>query len=187
MQHTDKNYENQINLINENLVKMGSILEQQFSDALKVVASRDQNLANKVVEKDDLINQLNHDISDLVFQIIAMRQPMADDLRFLFCSIKIIRDLERIGDHLTTHDALNCLFERKLAQADQIAERDDIIDTLHGNFIKDVLSYMKENDDFIPDSLALIQISKGIERIGDYVTNIMEEVHFLIEGKYNNS
>ena len=143
---------------------------------------------------------------------------MADDLRFLFCSIKIIRDLERIGDHLTTvakkgyrvstnipdqlieklealgekasvmtHDALNCLFERKLAQADQIAERDDIIDTLHGNFIKDVLSYMKEHDDFIPDSLALIQISKGIERIGDYVTNIMEEVHFLIEGKYNNS
>jgi phosphate transport system protein len=86
-----------------------------------------------------------------------------------------------------THDALNCLFERKLAQADQIAERDDIIDDLHGNFIKDVLSYMKENDDFIPDSLALIQISKGIERIGDYVTNIMEEVHFLIEGKYNNS
>ena len=89
MQHTDKNYENQINLINEKLVMMGSILEQQFSDALKVVASRDQNLANKVVEKDDLINQLNHDISDLVFQIIAMRQPMADDLRFLFCSIKI--------------------------------------------------------------------------------------------------
>ena len=77
MQHTDKNYENQINLINENLEKMGSILEQQFSDALKVVASRDQNLANKVIEKDDLINQLNHDISDLVFQIIAMRQPMA--------------------------------------------------------------------------------------------------------------
>ena len=167
MQHTDKNYENQINSINEKLVMMGSILEQQFSDALKVVASRDQNLANKVVEKDDLINQLNHDISDLVFQIIAMRQPMADDLRFLFCSIKIIRDLERIGDHLTTvakkgyrvstnipdqlieklevlggkasvmtHDALNCLFERKLAQADQIAERDDIIDIFTATLLK---------------------------------------------------
>ena len=218
MQHTDKNYENQINLINEKLVKMGSILELQFSDALKVVATRDQDLANKVVDKDNLINQLNHEISDLAFQIIAMRQPMADDLRFLFCSIKIIRDLERIGDHLTTvakkgyrvstnipeqliekleilgnkasvmtHDALNCLFERKLSQADRIAERDDIIDNLHGNFIKDVLSYMKDNDDFIPDSLALIQISKGIERIGDYIKNIMEEVHFLIEGKYNNS
>lgn len=218
MQHTDKNYENQINLINEKLVKMGSILELQFCDALKVVATRDQDLANKVVDKDNLINQLNHEISDLAFQIIAMRQPMADDLRFLFCSIKIIRDLERIGDHLTTvakkgyrvstnipeqliekleilgnkasvmtHDALNCLFERKLSQADRIAERDDIIDNLHGNFIKDVLSYMKDNDDFIPDSLALIQISKGIGRIGDYITNIMEEVHFLIEGKYNNS
>ena len=60
MPHTDKNYENQINSINEKLVKMGSILEQQFSDALKVVASRDQNLANTVIEKDSLINQLNH-------------------------------------------------------------------------------------------------------------------------------
>lgn len=218
MQHTDKNYEIQISSINEKLIKMGSILEEQFTNALKVVSTRDQNLANNVVETDHKINQLNHDISDLVFQIIAMRQPMADDLRFLFCSIKIIRDLERIGDHLTTvakkgyrvstnipeqliekleilgnkasvmtHDALNCLFERKLSQADRIAERDDIIDNLHGNFIKDVLSYMKDNDDFIPDSLALIQISKGIERIGDYITNIMEEVHFLIEGKYNNS
>ena len=67
MQHTDKNYENQINLINEKLVKMGSILELQFSDALKVVATRDQDLANKVVEKDNLINQLNHEISDLAF------------------------------------------------------------------------------------------------------------------------
>ncbi|MDC3122698.1 phosphate signaling complex protein PhoU [Alphaproteobacteria bacterium] len=217
MQHTDKNYEIQISSINEKLIKMGSILEEQFTNALKVVSTRDQNLANNVVETDHKINQLNHDISDLVFQIIAMRQPMADDLRFLFCSIKIIRDLERIGDHLTTvakkghrvstnipteliekleilgnkasvmtHDALNCLFERKLSQADKIAERDDIIDELHGEFIKDVLSYMKKNDDFIPDSLSLIQISKGIERIGDYITNIMEEVHFLIEGKYTS-
>ena len=217
MQHTDKNYEIQISSINEKLIKMGSILEEQFTNALKVVSTRDQNLANNVVETDHKINQLNHDISDLVFQIIAMRQPMADDLRFLFCSIKIIRDLERIGDHLTTvakkghrvstnippeliekleilgnkasvmtHDALNCLFERKLSQADKIAERDDIIDELHGEFIKDVLSYMKKNDDFIPDSLSLTQISKGIERIGDYITNIMEEVHFLIEGKYTS-
>ena len=62
MQHTDKNYENQINSINEKLVKMGSILEHQFSDALKVVKTRDQSLANSVVEKDSLINQLNHEM-----------------------------------------------------------------------------------------------------------------------------
>ena len=217
MQHTDKNYEIQMNSINEKLIKMSSILEEQFSKALKVISTRDENLANNIIETDKQINDLNHDISDTVFQIIAMRQPMADDLRFLFCSIKIIRDLERIGDHLVTvakkgyrintsippefiekleilgnkapvmtHDALNCLFERKLSQADKIAERDDIIDTLHGEFIKDVLSYMKQNDDYIPDSLSLIQISKGLERVGDRITNIMEEVHFLIEGKYSS-
>ena len=73
MQHTDKNYENQINSINEKLVKMGSILEQQFSDALKVVASRDQNLANTVIEKDNLINELNHEISDLGHVQVLMR------------------------------------------------------------------------------------------------------------------
>ena len=217
MQHTDKNYEIQMNSINEKLIKMSSILEEQFIKALKVLSTRDENLANDIFETDKQINDLNHDISDTVFQIIAMRQPMADDLRFLFCSIIIIRDLERIGDHLVTvakkgyrinssippefiekleilgnkasvmtHDALNCLFERKLSQADKIAERDDIIDTLHGEFIKDVLSYMKQNDDYIPDSLSLIQISKGLERVGDRITNIMEEVHFLIEGKYSS-
>ena len=45
---------------------------------------------------------------------------------------------------------------------------------------------MKQNDDYIPDSLSLIQISKGLERVGDRITNIMEEVHFLIEGKYSS-
>ena len=102
MQHTDKNYEIQMNSINEKLIKMSSILEEQFIKALKVLSTRDENLANNIIETDKQINELNHDISDTVFQIIAMRQPMADDLRFLFCSIKIIRDLERIGDHLVT-------------------------------------------------------------------------------------
>jgi len=215
MKHADKHYEAQLIEINESLVKMGSILEQQFSSSLQVLKTRDAKLAQTILDNDHEINELNHSISDHIFQIIAMRQPMADDLRFLFCTIKIIRDLERIGDHITTvakkahrvsgnippsliaklselgqnasvmtHDALNCLFDRKLAEADVIADRDNLIDKLHSEFISDVLAYMKDNDDFIPDSLALIQMSKGIERIGDYITNIMEEVHFLIEGKY---
>jgi phosphate transport system protein len=215
MKHADKHYEAQLIEINESLVKMGSILEQQFAGSLQVLKTRDAKLAQTILDNDHEINELNHSISDHIFQIIAMRQPMADDLRFLFCTIKIIRDLERIGDHITTvakkahrvsgnippsliaklselgknasvmtHDALNCLFDRKLAEADVIADRDNLIDKLHSEFISDVLAYMKDNDDFIPDSLALIQMSKGIERIGDYITNIMEEVHFLIEGKY---
>jgi phosphate transport system protein len=215
MKHADKHYEAQLSEINESLVKMGSILEQQFSGSLQVLKTRDAKLAQTILDNDHEINELNHSISDHIFQIIAMRQPMADDLRFLFCTIKIIRDLEIIGDHITTvakkahrvsgnippalieklselgknasvmtHDALNCLFDRKLAEADVIADRDNLIDKLHSEFISDVLAYMKDNDDFIPDSLALIQMSKGIERIGDYITNIMEEVHFLIEGKY---
>ena len=215
MKHADKHYEAQLIEINESLVKMGSILEQQFAGSLQVLKTRDAKLAQTILDNDHEINELNHSISDHIFQIIAMRQPMADDLRFLFCTIKIIRDLERIGDHITTvakkahrisgnipaslieklselgknasvmtHDALNCLFDRKLAEADVIADRDNLIDKLHSEFISDVLAYMKDNDDFISDSLALIQMSKGIERIGDYITNIMEEVHFLIEGKY---
>ena len=217
MKHADKFYESQLNTINEKLVKMGSLLEKQFASALEVLDSRDEQLAQKVVDNDHEINLLNHEISDFVFQIIAMRQPIADDLRFLFCTIKIIRDLERIGDNITsiakkatrvsknipseftekltnlgkqasimTHDALNCLFERRLSQADKITKRDDIIDELHGTFISEVLAYMKKHDDVIPDSLSLIQMSKAIERVGDHITNIMEEVHFLIEGQYSS-
>ena len=102
MKHADKFYESQLNTINEKLVKMGSLLEKQFASALEVLDSRDEQLAQKVVDNDHEINLLNHEISDFVFQIIAMRQPIADDLRFLFCTIKIIRDLERIGDHITS-------------------------------------------------------------------------------------
>jgi phosphate transport system protein len=102
MKHADKHYEAQLIEINESLVKMGSILEQQFAGSLQVLKTRDAKLAQTILDNDHEINELNHSISDHIFQIIAMRQPMADDLRFLFCTIKIIRDLERIGDHITT-------------------------------------------------------------------------------------
>ena len=85
MKHADKFYESQLNTINEKLVKMGSLLEKQFSSALVVLHSRDEQLAQKVVDNDDNINQLNHEISDFVFQIIAMslkqRLPKASKQR----------------------------------------------------------------------------------------------------------
>ena len=72
MKHADKFYESQLNTINEKLVKMGSLLEKQFSSALVVLHSRDEQLAQKVVDNDDNINQLNHEISDFVFQIMGI-------------------------------------------------------------------------------------------------------------------
>ena len=56
MQHTDKNYEIQMNSINEKLIKMGSILEEQFNKALKVLSTRDENLANDIIDTDKQIN-----------------------------------------------------------------------------------------------------------------------------------
>ena len=69
MQHTDKNYEIQMNSINEKLIKMSSILEEQFIKALKVLSTRDENLANDIIETDKQINDLNAILATQFFKL----------------------------------------------------------------------------------------------------------------------
>ncbi len=80
------------------VMAMGGLVEKQLIDALKAVNNHDKVLAQKVIEQDALVNQMEVDINDLCITVIAKRQPTASDLRLLIVIIKTINELERVGD-----------------------------------------------------------------------------------------
>lgn len=97
-QHTSKHYEQQLRNIKDKLLLMSHKAEQMIADAIVALVERRPSLAEDVIRRDDEIDKLELQIDDLCFSVLALEQPVARDLRFIATSLKIVRDVERIGD-----------------------------------------------------------------------------------------
>jgi phosphate transport system protein len=89
----------EIQLLKDDLLKMGRLLEEQISKAVRALVDKDADLAREVIEKDDVIDQMELDIEKSCLKLIALKQPMARDLRFIAAVLRIIVDIERMADH----------------------------------------------------------------------------------------
>lgn len=96
--HIVKSYEEQINLLKDTIVKMGAGVEKQLEQAVQAAVKKDLSLAKKTIEDDMEIDKYETNIEEQVVNLIALRQPMAIDLRETVVALKISSDLERIGD-----------------------------------------------------------------------------------------
>lgn len=85
--------------LKEELLKMGRLLEQQVHNSVKALVEKDVDLAKEVIEKDNIIDEMELDIEKKCLSIIALKQPMAGDLRLIGTALKIIVDMERMADH----------------------------------------------------------------------------------------
>jgi phosphate transport system protein len=97
-EHTSKHYEQQLRILKEKLLLMCHQAEQMIADAIRALVERRPSLAQSVIKSDDELDRLEIEIDELCFEILALEQPVASDLRFLATALKIVRDLERIGD-----------------------------------------------------------------------------------------
>ena len=96
--HTSQHYEQQLRKLKDRLLVMGDKVETALQDAMRSLVDRRPSLANQVIERDDEIDRMEIEIDDLCLETLALEQPVASDLRFLAAVLKIVRDLERIGD-----------------------------------------------------------------------------------------
>lgn len=96
--HIVKSYEEQISLLKDTIVKMGAGVEKQLEQAIQAAVKKDLSLAKKTIEDDKEIDKYETHIEEQVVNLIALRQPMAVDLRETVVALKISSDLERIGD-----------------------------------------------------------------------------------------
>jgi phosphate transport system protein len=97
-QHTVKAYGDELNQLTAEVVRMGGLAEAQVADAIESVARRDVALARAVIERDIKLDTLHYDIEKKAIRLIALRQPVASDLRRTLGAIKLASDLERTGD-----------------------------------------------------------------------------------------
>jgi len=97
-EHTSKHYEQQLRLLKDKLLLMSHQAEQMIADAMRALSERRPSLAEEVISRDDTLDQLEVEIDTLCYQILALEQPVASDLRFIATALKIVRDIERIGD-----------------------------------------------------------------------------------------
>src|SRR5499426_2876837 len=97
-EHTSKHYEQQLRVLKEKLLLMSHKAEQMISDSIKALVDRRPTLAEEVIARDDEIDKLEIEIDDLCYEILALEQPVACDLRFITTALKIVKDIERIGD-----------------------------------------------------------------------------------------
>jgi len=96
--HISVQFNEELEQIRNDVLKMGGLVEQQLTNALNAVNNSDQDLARRVLETDYLVNRMEVQIDEACTRIIAKRQPAASDLRLVLAIIKTITDLERIGD-----------------------------------------------------------------------------------------
>ncbi len=97
--HIIKSYDSELTRLTGEIVRMGELAATQLEAAIDVLERRDERAARRVVGNDEAIDQLEHDISHDVIRLLALRAPMAGDLRNVYAALRIASDIERIGDY----------------------------------------------------------------------------------------
>lgn len=99
LEHTVRSYEEELRRLRDMIVRMGGLAERQVADATQALIKRDVDLAAEVVQRDAQLDALEREVDAFCVRLLALRQPMAGDLRLIVASMKISHDLERIGDY----------------------------------------------------------------------------------------
>ncbi|MFW5855963.1 MAG: phosphate signaling complex protein PhoU, partial [Bacillota bacterium] len=94
-----RNFNNKLKNLKNEMLKMGSLVEETIYDSIEALKEQDLELAKQVIERDDQIDEYEVEIEEKCIQLIALQQPVARDLRTIIVISKVVTDLERIGDH----------------------------------------------------------------------------------------
>ena len=212
--HIVTRFDKDLSEIESLLVEMADLVAKQIRDSAKALQLGDDKLAKTVTKNDSKINRLEEKIDDKAIRLIALRQPMAEDLRSAITTLKVSNCLERMGDYAKTLsyrarkvddfsamksilrsitetsekiiNMLNVVMEayvnRDLNKAYDAREADQEINDKTDALFRELLTYMMENPRNIEACTHLLFISKNLERSGDQVTNIAEQVHYLVTG-----
>jgi phosphate transport system protein len=212
--HTIKAFDEELDQLRATICEMGGLAEAAIREAMTALARRDHAAAAAVVERDKKIDALEHEVERLAVQIIALRAPMADDLRDVVAALKIAGVVERIGDYAKNiakrvasledskiraisllpemariagemvQSVLDAFVARDAEKAAAVCERDAAVDDFYNSIFRSLLTHMMENPHNITPATHLLFVAKNLERIGDHATNVAEMVYFAATGTH---
>ena len=209
---TETHFQKELQELKENLLKMAAIVEEAIRHSVESLVKRDSALAKKAFEVEDRINKMENAIDEMCLKLLALRQPMAADLRFITSAMKITTDLERMGDQAVNiaeraislnqepqlkpyidlprmaeiaqsmvKDVLDAFVTRNSKLARSVCERDDLVDGLNDQVVRELLTYMMSDAKTITRAVHLMIVARCLERLADHATNIAEDVIFMVD------
>ena len=213
-QHILSAYDRDLEGIQAQIMKMGGLVETAIANAARSLETRDTELAEQVRDGDKAIDALENDLNEEAARVIALRGPIASDLRVILSVLRMTNNLERMGDLAKNiakrtsvlvqmdavggtasslrrmandvegmlKDALDAYIQRDEALALDVIERDMDVDQMYNTLFREFLTFMLEDPRNITACMHLHFIAKNVERMGDHVTSIAEQVVFLTSG-----
>ena len=199
-------FEHNLENLRSKLLLMGQLANESLRTSIKALINADPVLAKSVREKDEEIDNLENEISEIVTTYLSTHAPVAADLRLLVATLKISHDLERIGDEAKAiarrskktalhqfneiprmneiaqemlQDSLSVFVEFDEAKAKSIWTRDLQVDKLHGENNRFCLNMTEKEPTSATSAFEILFISKSLERIADHAVNISKEVVFM--------
>jgi phosphate transport system protein len=209
--HTVKAFDEDLNRLRGLISEMGGRAEQALLQAMTALSKGDLDLAAQVVRDDKKIDALEAEVEQLTVQTIALRAPMADDLREMIAALKIVSVVERIGDYAKNIAKRVALMDQTRSieaipvlmsmsnivvelvhdaldsfaarDAERVTVRDKNVDDFYNSIFRTLVTFMMENPKYISESAHLLFVAKNLERMGDHATNIAEMVYYVVTGE----
>lgn len=205
-------FDEQLATLNKELIEMGALCEEAIADAAKALTTADEKTAAKVEPLEVEINQKERDIESLCLKMLLQQQPVARDLRQISATLKMITDLERIGDQASdiaeiitfidkkagvdcepiclmaeatirmVTESIDAFVKRDVGIAQQAIAHDDTVDDYFLKVKRSLINMIAQRPADGEHALDLLMIAKYFERIGDHAVNIAEWVIFSVTG-----
>lgn len=205
-------FDEQLQELNVEMIAMGSLCEQVINRTYEVLMEENQEAARDIIVKDQEIDHKEKEIESLCLKLLLQQQPVARDLRQISAALKMITDMERIGDQAadiaeilqTSHlqapaadipigemavatmkmvkESIDAYVKRDLQMAQDVIRSDDQVDDLFVAIREHLIEHLKHPGFDGAYIIDLLMIAKYYERIGDHATNIAEWVEFSITG-----
>jgi len=207
-------FDQQLFELNREIIEMGAMCEEAIASAAKALSTRDMKLAAKVSENRSAIDQMERDIEGRCMKLLLHQQPVARDLRLISAALKMITDMERIGDQaediaeivtfLNGHtmegmeliyemareairmvtESVDAFVKKDVELARKVITRDDVVDDFFSKVKCGIITLITEQPADGEFALDLLMISKYLERIGDHAVNIAEWVIYSVTGTH---
>lgn len=210
-------FDKQLQTLNDEMKAMGALCEDAIALAAKALSENSRELAAKVPPISSALDQKERDVEDICLKLLLRQQPVAGDLRQISAALKMITDMERIGDQAEdiaeivvslsgcrqeeiellnsmarssirmVTDSVDAYVKQDLELAKQVIAQDDTVDDYFERVKKSLVDIMMKEPDMGSCALDLLMIGKYFERIGDHATNIAEWVIFSVTGEHRSA
>lgn len=209
-------FDEQLSRLNDELTAMGALCEEAINCCVKYLIDNDSVMRERTMTADEQIDQKERDIEQLCMKLLLQQQPVATDLRVISSALKMISDLERIGDQAAdiaeiaaylqnsrlaeqTHipdmakatitmvaGSLKAFVQKDINIAENVIRHDDVVDSLFDRVKNELVQSVRKTEVDAEAFIDLLMIAKYLERIGDHAENVAGWVIYTIKGEHTD-